>query len=376
MTVHAFDVTTDRLRVHVRATTPAADGDLGVDHPALDAHTWAARTRDQPAVILVHGNCSSSAFFHRLLERLPAGHRGIAPDLRGFGDTEPLSIDATRGMGDFADDLVALMVALDIDRADFVAHSAGAGAVMQLAIDHPERVGAIVLEAPMSPYGFGGTRGAEGAPIWDDHAGSGGGTVNPEFIAALAAGDRSAEHPYSPRNVFRAFYVAPSFSGEDEDLLVDSVLSTRTGDDHYPGTVAPSENWPGVAPGTTGMNNALSPACFDVSDFAETPGVGPVTWVRGDADAIVSDASMFDFGHLGALGAVPGWPGEAVYPRQPMVAQMRAVLDRFAANGGSYEEVVLDGIGHSPHLEAPERFREVLTGALAAAREVATDRMS
>ena len=63
-------------------------------------------------------------------------------------------------MRDFSDDLIALMDALEFPRAIFVAHSAGAGTVMQLTIDHPERVAGMVLEAPMSPYGFGGTRDA------------------------------------------------------------------------------------------------------------------------------------------------------------------------------------------------------------------------
>ena len=65
-------------------------------------------------------------------------------------------------------------------------------------------------------------------------------------------------------------------------------------------------------------------------------------------------------GHLGAIGAIPGWPGAEVFPAQPMVSQMRAVLDRFAAAGGTYREVKLAGIGHSPHLEVPEQFAQIL----------------
>ncbi|WP_098484117.1 alpha/beta hydrolase [Georgenia soli] len=340
------DVQTPRIRVHVRDTDPG-----GAASPS-------------GTVILVHGNCSSSAFFHRLLGALPEGWRGIAPDLRGYGDTEPLPIDATRGMRDFADDLAALMDTLGLERAAFVAHSAGAGAVMQLAIDHPEKVGAVLLEAPASPFGFGGTADAEGTPVWPDHAGSGGGTANPDFAAAIAAGDRSTDAPHSPLNVFRSLYVAPGTQLEDEELLLDSVLSTRIGDDHYPGGTEPSENWPGAGPGTTGINNALSPRYYDMSDFADVPEVGPVLWVRGDADAIVSDTSLLDLGHLGSVGAIPGWPGADVYPAQPMVSQMRTVLDRFAEAGGHYEEVVLEGIGHSPHLEDPQRFTALLAELL------------
>ena len=129
-------------------------------------------------VVFVHGNCSSSYFYDALLRRLPSGFRGIAPDLRGYGETEPQPIDATRGMRDWSDDVVALLDALELNRALFVGHSMGGGVVMQLAIDHPDRVAGLVLEAPISPYGFGGTRDTEGTPCWPDYAGSGGGTAN------------------------------------------------------------------------------------------------------------------------------------------------------------------------------------------------------
>lgn len=342
-TVRERDVRTGRGAVHVRETE-------GGDVP----------------VVMVHGNCSSSAFFDRILADLPAEVYGVAPDHRGFGDTEPRPIDATRGLGDLADDLAALLEAEGLDRPIVLAHSAGAGVVMQLAIDRPGSLGPLILEAPMSPYGFGGTKDAAGTPCWPDHAGSGGGTANPDFTAGIAAGDRSDADPAAPRNVLRAFYVAPSYHLEDEEQLLDSLLSTRVGDDHYPGPAAASDNWPNVRPGPTGINNAISPAFFDVSGFADIDPKPPVTWIRGSEDLIVSDTSMLDLGHLGALGAVPGWPGEAVYPAQPMVAQMRAVLDRFRANGGDYEEVVLDGIGHSPHLEAPDVVLDTLAAALRA----------
>ena len=346
MPVTERDVQTARLRVRVRDADP--DG----------------AASPEGTVVLVHGNCSSSAFFHRLLGDLPAGWRGIAPDLRGYGDTEVLPLDATRGLRDLSDDVVALLDTLGIERAAFVGHSAGGGVVMQLAIDHPDRVGPVLLEAPASPYGFGGTRDVDGTPTWPDLAGSGGGTANRDFCAAIAAGDRSADHPHSPRNVFRSLYVAPGTELVDEELLVESVLSTRIGPGNYPGDTVPSENWPGVAPGLTGINNALSPKYYDVSAFADVPQVGPVLWVHGSVDAIVSDTSSLDFGTLGRLGVVPGWPGEDVYPPQPMVGQMRAVLDRFAAAGGRYREVELPGIGHSPHIEAPQRFGELLAELL------------
>jgi pimeloyl-ACP methyl ester carboxylesterase len=83
-----------------------------------------------------------------------------------------------------------------------------------------------------------------------------------------------------------------------------------------------------------------------------------ILWVRGADDQIVSDQSFFDFGTLGKLGFVPGWPGEDVCPPQQMVTQTRAVLERYQSRGGSYREVVIADAGHSPHIEQPEQFRE------------------
>jgi pimeloyl-ACP methyl ester carboxylesterase len=330
----------------------------------LPVHLRSAGTRDGWPVVFLHGNCSDSRFWTQTMAALPAGLHGVAPDLRGFGATAAAPIDATRGMRDFADDLAALLAHPELGVAGrkvlLVAHSAGAGVAMQYAIDHPATLGGLVLEAPISPVGFGGTRDAAGTPCWPDFAGSGGGTANPEFVQRIAAGDRGDDSPLTPLRVMRDCYVKPPFRPEpaEEQLLLDSVLSTKTGDAHYPGDMVTSPHWPGVAPGARGMNNAFAPKYFDVRGFAELPSTPPVLWIRGADDVIVSDTSVFDFGYLGQLGVVPGWPGAESYPPQPMIAQARAVLERYAANGGSYREVVLPDTGHSPHVERPAEFRE------------------
>jgi pimeloyl-ACP methyl ester carboxylesterase len=290
---------------------------------------------------------------------LAADFHVIAPDYRGYGDSERKSIDATRGMADFSDDLAALLDTMGVEGpVDLVGWSAGGNIVLQLAIDHPHRVRRVVLEAAGSPYGFGGSTGEDGRPVADDFAGSGGGTANPDFCAAIASGERG-DGPTSPRATLRNFYVRPgfTFAPEVEEKYVDGMLKMKVGDDVYPGDLTPSPNWPGVAPGTTGTNNALSPKYLDQSRFADLDPVPPVLWIHGDADQIVSDTSMFDLAQLGRLGAVPGYPGEDVCPTQPMVSQLRAVL---RAAGGEVTEIVYEGCGHSPHLEQPERFaREV-----------------
>ncbi|MCU1443040.1 MAG: alpha/beta hydrolase, partial [Cryobacterium sp.] len=71
-------------------------------------------------------------------------------------------MDATRGVRDFADDVASVLEALAVDRAHIIGWSMGGGVAMQLLLDHPEVVATLTLIAPVSPYGFGGTVGADG----------------------------------------------------------------------------------------------------------------------------------------------------------------------------------------------------------------------
>lgn len=321
------------------------------------------REGDDPAtppdetIVFVHGNISSSLFWQELMQDLPHELRVIAVDLRGYGGTEHAPIDATRGMRDFSDDLWATLEALEIPTAHFVGWSMGAGVVMQYALDHP--VLSLTLESPISPFGFGGTR-RDGSRLTDDDAGIGGSGVNPDFIERLAARDTTDEASTSPRSIFRSMYVAPGYTSEHEDVWVESMLSTSTAEGNYPGDSVPSDNWPGFAAGTTGVLSALAPKHFDVSGIVDLAVKPPILWVHGTLDAIVSDASFYDFNQLGALGIVPGWPGADIAPPQEMIGQTRDVLGRYSAAGGSVTELALEGVGHTPHLERPAEVRRAL----------------
>ena len=243
----------------------------------------------------------------------------------------------------------------------------GGGVVLQYLADRPvtHRVASLTLEDPVSPFGFGGTRGLDGTLCDPWGAGSGGGAANKDFIARLAAGDRSSESPLSPRQVLLAHYVKPPHVPEHLDVLVESMLSTRLGDDHYPGTSRPVDVWPGFAPGDRGVLNTMAPTVFRIADLSGVEPKPPLLWIRGADDVIVSDTSLYDLAYLGSLGAIPGWPGEQTWPPQPMVAQTRAVLLGYATAGARFREVVIDDAGHGPHLDQPERFLTELRGHLA-----------
>ena len=305
-------------------------------------------------VVLLHGNLSTGRFYEHLFDRAPDRYRLIAPDMRGFGDSERLPIDATRGLRDWADDTRALVEALGIERPVHLAGwSTGGAAVAAYALDRP--VASLTFIDPVSPYGYGGTH-PDGTPCFPDWAGTGGGTGNPEFTARLAAGDRSADGPTAPRNVLAGSYWSPRHEEPRLEELLDEVLKSVTGDDGYPGDATTSDNWPGVAPGTRGILNALSGKYCNWAAIVDLDPKPPILWTHGTEDIVVADGSPWEMGALGSMGGVPGWPGEDVFPPQPMVAQIRAVLERYRRAGGRADIELFEGSGHFPPIDAAERW--------------------
>src|SRR5919199_4070589 len=114
--MHAHDVQTERLRLHLGESGP----------------------EDGEPVVLIHGNLSTGRFFEHLFADAPARYRLLAPDMRGFGDTESVPIDATRGLRDWADDTAALLDALGIARPVHLAGwSTGGVAIAAFAMERP-----------------------------------------------------------------------------------------------------------------------------------------------------------------------------------------------------------------------------------------------
>ncbi|MGD1993796.1 MAG: alpha/beta hydrolase, partial [Anaerolineae bacterium] len=271
----------------------------------LDIHVLTAGANDDTPVLFIHGNGSSATFWEETMLALPVGFHGIAPDMRGYGDTEPLPVDATLGLDDMVADVLALVDALGLEEYHIVGHSMGGGIVMKVAIARPEDLLSITLVDTMSPYGYSGSKDVEGTPCYEDGAPAGAAGVNPEFVRLMSEKDRGTENPVSPRNVLRQFYVKPPFVPEREEALLSSMLSLRVGEDWYPGDSIPSEHWPGAAPGTRGIVNAFSRKYFEASAIVDIDPKPPVLWIRGADDLVVSNAAMWDIAALGAMDLVP-----------------------------------------------------------------------
>jgi pimeloyl-ACP methyl ester carboxylesterase len=109
---------------------------------------------------------------------LGRGWRLIGYDARGHGDSAPAHDPDAYEYSDLAGDLEAVLDGVGLDRAVVAGSSMGAATASRFALDHPERVAALVLITPA--YREPGQLGPEGLAHWD------------RLADALAAGDVEA----------------------------------------------------------------------------------------------------------------------------------------------------------------------------------------
>ncbi len=98
-------------------------------------------------VVLIHGLGATKASFLPTIDALAPSYRTIALDLPGFGDSDkPLfgAYDAPF----FAQSVVALLDALELESAHVVGNSMGGRVALELGLEHPDRAQRLVLLAP------------------------------------------------------------------------------------------------------------------------------------------------------------------------------------------------------------------------------------
>lgn len=107
-------------------------------------------------VILLHGFPDTARLWRQQIAALAkAGHRCVAPDLRGRGRTErPATVEGYR-LATMVGDVTGILDALDIERADVVGHDWGAALAWLVASLAPERVNRLVVIS----VGFPGAAG-------------------------------------------------------------------------------------------------------------------------------------------------------------------------------------------------------------------------
>ena len=227
-------------------------------------------------VLFVHGNWGSASWWEPLLARLPAGHRGIAYDVRGRGATT--GPDSSYAIAELAADLLAFATAVRADRFHLVGHSLGTAIAMQAALDAPDRLRSL---AAIAPAWVDGMPAAYNVPA---------GQIAIKNDAALFASALKALAPTAP-------------------------------DDDY---------WKRLV--REGHGQRLEAALRNLDAL--------VAWTPGDRLAAIPAPKLVI---AGALDPLTGG----------------ANAERAAAALGA-RLVTLDGVGHSPNIEAPDRVMELL----------------
>jgi non-heme chloroperoxidase len=196
-----------------------------------------------PAVLLLPGPTDSRRSYQPVLDLLPREIRAVAVSQRGHGDSgKP---DTGYGVEDFAADVVPLLDAVGIKRAVLTGHSGSCLVARRVALDHPDRVSGLILEA--SP-----------TTLRDDA----------QLLAFVESVVSNLNDPISPgfARSFIAETSSPNVAPDLVDLLVDDLLKV------------PAHVW---------RQNFAELLEYD--DTAELAGIeAPALLIWGDADTLVS----------------------------------------------------------------------------------------
>src|ERR1700676_3148480 len=131
---------------------------MSVTHRFVEANgirMHVAEAGSGPPVLFCHGFPESWYSWRHQLEALAkAGFRAIAPDMRGYGQTDkPKAIDQYT-LFHLTGDMIGLLDALNIEKAAIIGHDWGAPVAWHCALFRPDRFHAVAgLSVPFRPRG-------------------------------------------------------------------------------------------------------------------------------------------------------------------------------------------------------------------------------
>jgi pimeloyl-ACP methyl ester carboxylesterase len=223
---------------------------------------------DGPPVLLLHGFPDSRRLWRRQLPALAAaGYRAIAPDLRGFGETDrPERVEDYR-MRVLVADVVGLLDAFGLERVALVGHDWGAGLAWHVAMHAPERVERLAVVS------VGHQRAGVVAGIPQRQ-------LSWYMLWFLFPGVAERALPADDWAMYREWAWAGAERGADEDL------ERQLADLSRPGALTAGLNWyrANIRPETYA---ARDPAAFDTP-----PVTCPVLGVWSSADPALGEDQM------------------------------------------------------------------------------------
>jgi 3-oxoadipate enol-lactonase len=122
---------------------PLAVAEVGLsDHATLAAEVGEGET----GTLLIHAPELDRRMWRDVMRSLPAGHHAVAPDLRGAGAA--VGAPTPAGVGDLVADLVGVLDACGLMRAEVVAQGTSAALAIALAEAAPTRMIGVTLVGP------------------------------------------------------------------------------------------------------------------------------------------------------------------------------------------------------------------------------------
>lgn len=121
--------------------------------PHKDDHALAVGEADThraaPTLVFLHYFGGSSRTWSEVIARLSSRYACLAPDLRGFGESEPTA--RGYGVSDYADDVIEMIAESNIKSYVLVGHSMGGKIALATAARRPANLHSLMLLAPSPP---------------------------------------------------------------------------------------------------------------------------------------------------------------------------------------------------------------------------------
>lgn len=143
---------TTRPAAQTAPESPATGTRIDVNGLRINVHD----TGEGPAVLLLHGWPDTHDLWrHQIPALTAAGYRTIAPDLRGFGDSDKPAEIADYGILRIIGDLIGVLDHLGVDRVHVVGHDWGGAIGAVFAAMSPARVSGLTCLSVGHPGAFG-----------------------------------------------------------------------------------------------------------------------------------------------------------------------------------------------------------------------------